>query len=166
MKKLTAILSALFLCSVFCFASDPAEGFWVSYDDKTGEATGGWEIYERDGMLFGTMTAVHGQAQDEVAFGATKPTPKDFPKQGPLNEMVMVGTEWIYNLEKIKEGVWGKGNIVDPTDGSKYTCKITFHPADGKKYDVDTLEMRGSLGPIGRSQFWKKATEEEARSIR
>lgn len=165
MKKITAILAALFIGSIFAFA-DPAEGYWISYDEKSGQATAGWYIYQKDGKLFGTMTAVHGEPQDQVAYGANKATPKDFPKQGPLNEMVMVGTDWIYNLVNLSEGVWGKGNIVDPGDGSKYTCKITFHAADSKKYDVDTLEMRGSLGPIGRSQYWKKATEEEARAIR
>ncbi len=165
MKKITAILAALFIGSVFCFA-DPAEGYWISYDEKTNEATAGWYIYQKDGKLFGTMTAVHGEPQDQVAYGAKKDAPKDFPKQGPLCEMVMVGTDWIYNLEQISEGNWGKGNIVDPGDGTKYGCKIKFHAADGKKYDVDTLEMRGSVGPIGRSQYWKKATEEEARAIR
>jgi len=164
MKKLTALLAALFISSVFCFA-DPAEGYWISYNEE-GEATAGWYIYQKDGTLFGTMTGVHGQAQDEVAFGAKKSTPKDFPKKGNLWEMQMVGTDWIYNMVKLSEGVWGKGSIVDPGDGSRYSCKITFHAADQKKYDIDTLEMRGSIGPIGRSQFWKKATEEEARGIR
>jgi uncharacterized protein (DUF2147 family) len=48
-----------------------------------------------------------------------------------------------------------------------YKCKITFRPTDGKKYKVDTLEMRGEIGlGIGKSQYWTKATKEQASALR
>ena len=67
-----------------------------------------------------------------------------------------------YNLEKKSEGVWQNGYIVAPDNGKYYYCKITFRKADGKKYKEDSLEMRGEIGlGIGRSQVWKKTTQEE-----
>ena len=81
--------------------------------------------------------------------------------------MHVVGTTWIWDLVQKSEGKWEKGYIIDPNDGNRYKCRITFHAADGsKKYPVDTLEMRGEIGPFGRSQFWKSATEEEAKGLR
>ena len=61
------------------------------------------------------------------------------------------------------EGKWTGGSIVNPQGGKCYTCKITFHAADGKKYKQDTLEMRGEIGMgIGRSQYWIATDEATA----
>ena len=50
MKKIIAILSTLLL-SAALFAADPAVGLWKSIDDKTGEITAIWQIYEQNGKL-------------------------------------------------------------------------------------------------------------------
>jgi len=39
MKKGIALLLCALIFTGLCFASDPVEGFWISYDDKTGKAT-------------------------------------------------------------------------------------------------------------------------------
>jgi uncharacterized protein (DUF2147 family) len=76
----------------------------------------------------------------------------------------VIGTPWIWGLDKKKSGEWAGGNIVDPGKGDIYQCKITFRKADGKKFSKDVLEMRGEVGlGIGRSQFWQKASEAEFR---
>ncbi len=52
---------------------------------------------------------------------------------------------------------------INPANGKHYNCKIIFRKTDGKKYKVDTLEMRGEIGlGIGRSQYWHKTTQDEA----
>jgi len=149
-----------------CLWADPVEGFWISVDEKTGKATAGWEIYLTGDRLFGRILSVAGHPQDVKATNC-KDSYKDFPLAGKVNEMTVVGTPWIFNLTRNNNGVWGGGNIIDPDEGKIYGCRITFHPRDGKKYMVDTLEMRGILaGPLGRSQYWKKSTREEASSLR
>mgnify|MGYP000918299478 CR=1 FL=1 len=165
--KIKLLAFVFICCALSCFAKDPAEGFWISYDEKTGEATAGWEIKVVDGILMGTITNVPGYSNDEVAFKTKGKGPyKDFPVPGEMHKMKTVGTPWIYNMKKVSEGKWAGGSIVDPNDGNKYKCKIIFHAADGKKYKVDTLEMRGEIGMgIGRSQYWLSATEEEARNV-
>lgn len=167
-KSIKTVLAvvAMSVMSVFAFAKDPCEGFWISVDDKTGNPSGGWCITVDGDTLTGEMTNVPNQDNSTLAFGAAGKGPySDFPVKGELKDMPVVGTPWIYNMKKVSEGKWAKGHIIDPGDGSKYACTITFHAADGKKYKVDTLEMRGSIGPFGRSQFWVACTEDEARDV-
>jgi uncharacterized protein (DUF2147 family) len=82
--------------------------------------------------------------------------------------MTVVGTTWMFGLtlDRAGAGNWSGGNIIDPDNGSMYGCRVTFRQSDGNRYKVDTLEMRGSIGPIGRSQFWTKATREQAAGLR
>ena len=166
MKKFLGLLVSLLVTAACVFAADPVEGYWVSVDDKTGEVTAGWKIWQEGGQLYGTILSAANQKKDEVAFGAKgKKTPDDFPQKGELSQMKVVGTYWIYGLKNKGEGKWRSGNIVDPSNGTKYGCEITFHGADGKKYKTDTPEMKGKVGPIGRSQYWRKSTEAEASSL-
>ena len=164
MKK--SIFAALLLLAAAAgvWASDPVEGYWVSINEE-GKLTAGWHIYEKDGVLYGKILAAAGKPRDTIAT-AVKKSYKDFPVDGTVNEMPLIGTPWIWGLQKKAAGQWAGGNIIDPADGKMYKCKITFRSADGKKYKTDTLEMRGEIGMgIGRSQFWKKSTEEEIDKI-
>jgi uncharacterized protein (DUF2147 family) len=142
------------------------EGFWISVDEKTGKATAGWEIYQQGGKLFGRILSSVGFPQDVQAL-ACKESYQGFPVSGKVNQMRVIGTSWIFGLTMDKPGQWSGGNVIDPNDGKMYKCKITFRPADGKRYAADTLEMRGEIGlGIGRSQFWRKGTRTEAGSFR
>ncbi|MCQ2596941.1 MAG: DUF2147 domain-containing protein [Treponema sp.] len=168
MKKL--VLAALMIMTAaLCFAKDPCEGYWISYDDKTGQATAGWEItIDAKGNLTGKIIHNALEADDVLAFDTKGKGPyDDFPVPGDMYKMPVVGTPWIYNMKNDGEGKWSGGKVVDPQSGNRYKCKITFHKAgESKKYPVDTLEMRGELGAgIGRSQYWKAATKEEAMTI-
>ena len=164
-KKIMFVLFFLAL-AVFCFAADPAEGFWISVDEKTGKETAGWEIFIRDGKLYGRILSLAGLSQTTKA-DKCNDSYKGFPAAGKVSDMTVVGTTWIFGLVPDgSPGSWKGGNIIDPNDGSMYGCKITFRPADGKKFKSDTLEMRGTIGPFGRSQFWKRATREQAAGLR
>ena len=167
MKKLAFFVAVFVFVSGFCFGADPAEGFWVSVDEKSGKATAGWEIYIVGNKLFGRILSVSGHPQDVKATNC-KESYKGFNQPGKVNEMTVVGTPWIFDLTLDKQpGNWSGGSIIDPDGGSMYKCKITFRPQDGKKYLTDTLEMRGEIGlGIGRSQYWKKSSRDEASSLR
>lgn len=156
MKKIVFVFLTALAAGVV-FAVDPAEGFWISLNEKTGEIEAGWEIYQEKGKLYG-----------KVVSSAIPPKPngcrrsyRDFPLEGPVNEIPMIGTPWIFGLRPGKEaGQWKNGHVIDPTLGFMYDCRITFHPADSNRYPVDTLEMRGSLLGIGRSLYFRKSTRE------
>ena len=161
MKRMLAFVVALLaLSGTALYAADPVEGLWKSVDEQ-GVATAYWKIYEKNGMLYGEILKIVGKPDDTIATAA-KPSYKNFPVPGPVNQMKVVGTPWIYGLKKKAPGQWEGGNIVDPGKGDIYNCKITFRLADGKKYKTDVLEMRGEIGlGIGRSQYWQRATEAE-----
>ncbi len=168
MKKF--ILAALMvMTAALCFAKDPCEGYWISVDEKTGKATAGWEIsIDANGNLTGKIIHNALEADDVLAYDTKGKGPyDDFPVAGEMYKMPIVGTPWIYGMKKDAEGKWSGGKVVDPQSGSRYKCKITFHKAgESKKYPIDTLEMRGELGAgIGRSQYWKSATKEEAMTV-
>ena len=62
MKKFAALFTALLLCVGICFAADPCEGYWVSYDETTNEATAYWKIWvNSDGTLSGAILKVPNQ---------------------------------------------------------------------------------------------------------
>jgi uncharacterized protein (DUF2147 family) len=133
-------------------------------DDKTGKATAGWEIYTTGNKLYGKILSVADHPQD-VKADKCKDSYKGFPLAGKVSAMTVVGPPWIFDLTMDRPGVWSGGNIIDPDNGNMYGCRITYRPQDGNKYKTDTLEMRGTIGPIGRSQFWRKATREEASAL-
>lgn len=165
MKKYLLCFFIVAFISAFIFATDSVEGFWISVDEKSGEQTAGWEIWQEDGLLNGKILAAADVTANETAGGKGK-SYDNFQNGVDVNTVKVIGTTWIWGLTQKNPGQWENGYIIDPENGSRYKCKITFHKADGKKYSKDTLEMRGEVGPFGRSQFWHKATKEEALAIK
>ncbi|MCL2127128.1 MAG: DUF2147 domain-containing protein [Treponema sp.] len=165
MKKTLALLLLLSAAAGFCFAADPAEGFWLSVDEKTGVTTAGWLIYQENGRLFGKILSMSEHPKTVLA-DKCKDSYPGFPVAGKVSQMTVTGTPWIYSLSQDKNGEWSGGSIVNPEDGKMYKCKIIFRPADGKKFKADTLEMRGEIGlGIGRSQFWQRSDQKTADSL-
>jgi len=165
MKKFITILICM-TAAALCFAqSDPVEGYWISIDEKTNKTTAGWYVYQEGGRLFGKIMSTVNEPQGLIASRCKESYP-GFPVAGKVNQMPLTGTPWIYSLTRSKPGEWSGGSIINPEDGNLYKCKITFRPADGKKYKTDTLEMRGEIGlGIGRSQFWQKSDQETASNL-
>lgn len=167
MKKLLTLLGALLVLSATVFAADPATGLWKSIDDKTGEVTAIWRIYEEGGKLFGTIAATTSDPQDVIA-SACKESYKNFPVAGAVNKMKTVGTPWIFNMEKESEGFWINGNIIDPSNGKMYGCVIKYlnKGEKNKKYTATepTLAMAGTVGPIQVFQYWVPATEADIKA--
>ena len=155
----------------FCFATDPtdppdpAEGYWLSVDEKTGKITAGWHVYQQGDKLYGKILSLSDEPKTALA-DKCKESYAGFPVAGKVNQMTLAGTPWIYGLSMDKPGEWSGGNVVNPEDGKLYKCKVIFHNADGKKYKTDMLEMRGEIGMgIGRSQFWQRTDEKTASSL-
>ena len=165
MKKAIFVFLVLTVVSGICFAADPVEGFWLSVDEKTGKVTAGWHVYQEGDKLFGKILSLADHPKTALA-DKCKDSYKGFPVAGKVNQMTVVGTPWLFGLTMSKTGEWKGGNIVDPDSGNMYGASVTFHAADGKKYQSDTLEMRGILaGPLGRSQFWQRTDQKTADSL-
>jgi uncharacterized protein (DUF2147 family) len=139
--------------------ADPAEGYWISRDDKTGKDTAGWRIYQEEGTLYGKILFVTAYPQN-IKAERCRDSYRGFPLPGKVSQMPVVGTPWIFGLSQYRPGEWRGGHIINPEDGGIYGCRILYHPADGNRYKADTLEVRGVIGPLGRSQYWQRLTRE------
>ncbi len=116
-------------------------GNWHTIDDKTKEVKSEIQIVESGGMLNGKVTKLLRKEakQDAVCDECT-----DDRKGKP-----MVGLEIVRGAKKADgKDVWEDGKILDPENGKTYGLRMT--PIDGGK----KLEVRGSIGPFGRTQTW------------
>ena len=136
-------LAAIAVCSSLGVASAQMTpvGVWHTINDKTKELSSEVHVVEAAGMLSGKiMKLLRKEAkQDAVCDECT-----DDRKGKPL-----LGLEIIRGAKKADgKEVWEDGKILDPENGKNYTLKLT--PIEGGK----KLEVRGSIGPFGRTQTW------------
>ncbi|AVP58835.1 DUF2147 domain-containing protein [Pulveribacter suum] len=118
-------------------------GLWRSMDDKTGEAKSEIRIEEHGGALEGRIEKLLRKDADPAA--------KCVECKDALKDQPMVGLPIITGAKKAEgKDVWEGGKILDPENGKQYTLRLT--PADGGQ----KLEVRGSIGPFGRTQTWQR----------
>lgn len=140
MKRLI-VLGGLAAFAAGTLAQVTPVGTWRSIDDKTGEAKAEIRIAESNGLVNGRI--VKRLAKDAKP-GAVCEECKDERKGQPIE-----GLEIIRNAQKAEgKDVWEGGKILDPENGREYTLRLT--PIEGGK----RLEVRGSIGPFGRTQTW------------
>ena len=116
-------------------------GDWHTVDEKTGEVKSQIRVSESSGVLTGAITKLLRKdvKQDQVCDQCT-----DDRKDKPL-----IGMQIIRGAKKAEgKDVWEDGKILDPENGKTYGLRLT--PIDGGK----KLEVRGSIGPFGRTQTW------------
>ena len=133
-------LSAIVFCSLATAQMSPV-GRWNTVDDKTGEIKSEINITDTAGVLSGNVTKLlrKDAKQDEVCDKCS-----DDRKDKPI-----LGMQIIRGAKKAEgKDVWEDGKILDPENGRNYTLRLT--PVEGGK----KLEVRGSIGPFGRSQTW------------
>ena len=116
-------------------------GAWHTIDDKTKEVKSEIQIVDNGGVLSGKVTKLLRKEakQDAVCDECT-----DDRKGKP-----MLGLEIVRGAKKAEgKDVWEDGKILDPENGKTYGLRMT--PIEGGK----KLEVRGSIGPFGRTQTW------------
>ena len=116
-------------------------GNWHTLDEKTNEVKSQIQITESGGVVSGKIEKLlrKDAKQDAVCDECS-----DDRKGKPL-----LGLEIIRGAKKAADkNVWEDGKILDPENGKNYTLRLT--PIEGGK----KLEVRGSIGPFGRTQTW------------
>ena len=138
-----ALAAIIFIAiSAPAWAQMTPEGLWRNIDDKSGEAKAEIRI---QGTSAGVLTGVLERrlAKDAKPDDLCKDC-SDERKNQPI-----LGLEIIRGAQKAEgKDVWEGGKILDPENGRNYTLRLT--PIEGGK----KLEVRGSLGPFGRTQTW------------
>lgn len=118
-------------------------GQWQTVDEKTQQPKSQVRITESGGVLTGTVEKLLRKEakQDAVCTECT-----DDRKGAPL-----LGMEIIRGAQKAEgKEVWEGGKILDPENGKTYALRMT--PADGGQ----KLQVRGAIGPFGRTQTWMR----------
>ena len=120
------------------------EGLWRNVDDKTGEAKA--EIRIRDTGAGGLLGVLEKRLSKDAK-------PDDVCKEctDDRKDKPVLGLEIIRGAKKADgKDVWEGGRVLDPEKGSDYRLRLT--PIDGGQ----RLEVRGSIGPFGRTQTWTR----------
>ncbi len=141
--KTILTLAALFAASS-AFAQSTPIGLWRSIDEKTNQPTAEIRIVDDGGVVSGRIEkrlSPTAKAEDVCK------ECKDERKGQPL-----LGMEILRGAKKVEgKDVWEGGKILDPESGREYNLRLT--PVDGGQ----KLDVRGSIGPFGRTQTWVRA---------
>lgn len=114
-------------------------GKWKTVDDQTGEQKSVFEIYEKDGKVFGKIVKIMNPDEQEAL--CEKCEGEDYNKP-------ILGLDLIKNLKK--DGKYYKGGTVfDPEKGKEYKCRLYVDPAEPNK-----LQVRGYLAFFYATQYW------------
>jgi uncharacterized protein (DUF2147 family) len=143
LKPVLMVAGSLALALPALAADMSPVGLWRTFDEKSGEPKSEVRISDSGGVLSGKVEKLLRKGADPQAV-CDRCT--DDRKGQPL-----VGLEIIRGAKQAQgKAVWEDGKILDPENGSTYSLKLT--PADnGNKLDV-----RGSIGPFGRTQTWSR----------
>ena len=137
--KISALMLSCFM-TPFAIANSPV-GQWHTLDEKTGELKSMVIIFEQQGVVKGRVEKVLRKDADPAA---KCDKCSDDRKSQPV-----VGLEIIRGAKKASgKNVWEDGEILDPENGKTYSLRLTPIENGAK------LEVRGSFGPIGRTQTW------------
>lgn len=115
-------------------------GTWQTADDETGEVKSHIRIYEKNGKQYGQITKLLRESLNHPCDQCTGER-----KNKPVLDMVI-----IEDME-LKDGFWQRGRILYPKQGKWYSLKYWL-----KEDDANVLIVRGSFGPIYRTQYWKR----------
>lgn len=121
----------------------PPIGDWRTFDDQTGRERGLVRLFERNGLLYGTILSTIDPA--DAAHRCER-------CDGARRDQPVIGLTIITDMHREGDG-WEGGEILDPQTGRIYRCTIQAG-ADGQ-----TLTVRGFIGftLFGRSQTWIRA---------
>ena len=149
MKKLLKTLPiflAFCLIAMVAMAQSPI-GKWETVDDETGKVRSVVEIYEQDGKLFGKILELRNRTADEDP----DPVCDDCDEDDPRYNQRVVGMVILTDLEKESDTEWEDGEILDPKNGSVYSCYIELE-------EPNKLMVRGYIGfsLLGRTQYWHR----------
>jgi uncharacterized protein (DUF2147 family) len=116
-------------------------GLWRNVDDKTGEAKAEVRISESNGVLTGKI--------EKRLLKDAKPDDVCIECSDDRKGARVLGMDVIRGAQKAEgKDVWEGGKILDPENGRSYSLRLT-PIEDGKR-----LEVRGAIGPFGRTQTW------------
>ena len=127
----------------FAAAQMTPVGLWRNVDDKTGEAKAEVRILESGSVLTGKI--------EKRLLKDARPDDVCLECSDDRKGVRLLGMDVIRGAQKLEgKEVWEGGKILDPENGRSYSLRLT--PIEGGK----RLEVRGAIGPFGRTQTWMR----------
>ena len=140
---LISFMVSMMLCAPLASA-DPLEdvsGLWLIESER-----GHVEVADcGDGTPCGTLVWVQSDQDKDVPLDVNN-------KNTELRTRPLIGLKMVYGF-KLKKDRWKSGKIYNPEDGKTYGSAL-------KRLDASTLEVKGCVGPICKTQIWTKLEPE------
>jgi len=160
--KILSVLLAIFMPAI-AGAAVPYVGTYKTIDDETGMAKSIVVLYEyqhgKKSNLAGRIVALFDEA------GGLSETLKNPERVADkvTGSPKMVGMDILWRMDwDAEEGRYKGGRILDPKSGKNY-ASIIWQDAE------PILNVRGKIGPIGRTQHWElmdsESLPEEIRNL-
>ncbi len=154
-----SLIGGIALATVLAMPAFAIDGFYQTIDDETNSPKSIVAVYEYQNKVYGRILLTYntdGTIKDTIK----KPTHRADKVKG---EPFMVGLDIIWDMvEKDDDDRYSGGRIMDPKKGSIYKCELW----EGEN---DTLNVRGKIGPFGRTQVWheldKKSLPSEIKNV-
>ncbi|MFM2035544.1 MAG: hypothetical protein RL459_809 [Pseudomonadota bacterium] len=139
----TAVAWALVFTSTLIHAQMTPVGLWKTIDDDGKTEKSLVRIVESGGVLSGTLEKIFDSTKQDAKCEKCTDDRKDKPVQG----MTIIRN---VRQDADDKTIWTGGEILDPNNGKTY--KTRLKPVDGGK----TMEMRGYIGFLYRTQVWQR----------
>ncbi|MEL6671581.1 MAG: DUF2147 domain-containing protein [Bacteroidota bacterium] len=119
-------------------------GKWKTIDDETGDVKSIVELYMVGEKVHGKVVQLFRKPDEDP-----DPVCDECDDDDPRYNKKVLGMEILTGLEKESNEEWEDGDILDPKNGSVYSCYIEL-------VEPDKLKVRGYLGVslLGRTQYW------------
>ncbi len=139
----TAAAFVMALSSACAMAQMTPVGLWKTIDDDGKTEKSLVRISDSGGVLSGTIEKIFDAAKQDAKCDKCSDERKDKP---------VLGMTIIRNARQDADDktLWTGGEILDPNNGKTY--KTRLKPVDGGK----TMEMRGYIGFLYRTQIWQR----------
>jgi uncharacterized protein (DUF2147 family) len=132
----------------------PLTGFYKTIDDETKNPKSIVALYECGENLCGRIVALYDADGEKISETLNAPVRVADKVKG---EPKMAGLDIIWNMKwDADDKEYSDGKIMDPKKGSVYSSVIWQD-----KKDENLLNVRGKIGPFGRTQIWHTMTAKD-----
>jgi uncharacterized protein (DUF2147 family) len=144
MRFVGVLVGVLGLAAVAHAQMSSPIGDWRTIDDHTGKPRSIVRVWEREGVLYGTIETIFpqpGQPAEPVCDKCS----------GSFKNKPVKGMNILWDMKR-EGNKWGGGHVLDPDNGHIY--KGTVEVVDGGR----RLRLHGYVGLsfIGRTQYWER----------
>ncbi len=147
-KLYTTILAGIF-APIIAFAEIPFVGMYQTIDDETNKPKSIVALYEHNDKLTGRIVALY-DSDGNISETPTNPIRTADKVDGAPQ---YIGLDVVWNMTwQNDDKEYTDGKIMDPKSGKIYSCVI-WQDSDKSK-----LQVRGKIGPFGRTQVWNVMT--------